>query len=127
MHIRYEGRHEPKREEFIDYTPWVYTDELCYITAVRISLLRSFASNVTLHTIAVIASAVLSTYMCYKLSLNTDMPINFIAAALIFPISFGYGFFFSTACYSHSPSVLFFLSSLSPSPSRFPLFLCTYN
>jgi hypothetical protein len=55
-----------------------------------ISLLKSFVRLITFHTVLVTGLAVGSTLMCYYLDLTTDMPISLLAAAIIFPISFGY-------------------------------------
>jgi hypothetical protein len=55
-----------------------------------ISLLKSFVRLITFHTVLVTGLAVGSTLMCFYLDLTTDMPISLLAAAIIFPISFGY-------------------------------------
>lgn len=59
-----------------------------------ISLLKSFVRLITFHTVLVTGLAVGSTLMCFYLDLTTDMPISLLAAAIIFPISFGINYAF---------------------------------
>jgi hypothetical protein len=65
-------------------------DSWLFTGAMMISLLKSFVRLITFHTVLVTGLAVGSTLMCFYLDLTTDMPISLLAAAIIFPISFGY-------------------------------------
>jgi len=89
---RYASRHEPKREDFWNRTPWPWLDHLLYVLVMRLSLFKSFISLITLHGLFVCACAVGSTYFCHHFGIHTDQPLSLLSAGIVFPISFGIGY-----------------------------------